>query len=80
MLGPQTYTLGNQFPGQHSELLIAPTVTNLTIAGAGEGKTVLDATNLGNRVLEISAGATVTLSNLTITGAHAPDGSPGGDR
>ena len=38
VLGPETYILGSQFPAQHSELDVAPTVTSLTISGAGESQ------------------------------------------
>ena len=51
--------------------------TPLTIIGAGAGATVIDATGLGDRVLSVAAGATITLERLTITGGHAPDGAAG---
>ena len=77
VLQAQRYTLGAQFPPQHDELLVAPTVTNLTISGAGEGKSTIDASALANRVFEIPAGANVTIKDLTITGGRAPAGSFG---
>ena len=51
--------------------------TPLTIIGAGATASVIDATGLGDRVLSVGAGATVTLERLTITGGHAPDGAAG---
>jgi CSLREA domain-containing protein len=72
---------------QHmGELVVVPTVTNLTIVGAGETKTTIAANqNLGDRLLEISPGATVTIKGLTLTngqaagGGFAAGGNPGGD-
>jgi CSLREA domain-containing protein len=59
------------------ELLIAGTVQNLTIEGAGAEQTLLDACKLGDRALEIKAGASVTLRELTITNGHAANGTLG---
>ncbi|HET7051990.1 MAG TPA: fibronectin type III domain-containing protein [Solirubrobacteraceae bacterium] len=62
------------------ELVIAPTVTNLTIVGAGETKTTIASRpNLVDRLLEISPGATVTIKDLTLTGGRAGVGNAGGD-
>src|SRR5262249_49813301 len=72
VLGPNRYNLG-----LFSELLVDPTVTNLTIKGAGEDKTTIDARFLGDRALEVSAGATVTLEGLTIANAQAHTGANG---
>lgn len=58
-------------------LHILGTATGLTISGAGQGSTKIDATGLGDRVLTIDAGAGVTLKGLTLTGGHAPDGTVG---
>lgn len=75
MLGAQTYPL-TAFPPP-GQLTIAPTVTTLTITGAGEGRTVIDADGLDDRVMQIAAGPTVTISDLTITGGHAATGAAG---
>jgi CSLREA domain-containing protein len=78
-------------PAGHYVLSIAPTgadddssgdlnvtgTTPFTVSGGGATSTVIDATGLGDRVLSVAAGATVTLEGLTITGGHAPDGAAG---
>lgn len=46
----------------------------ITIAGAGAGSTVVDGGGL-DRVLDVHAGATVTVQDLTITGGRAPAGA-----
>jgi hypothetical protein len=72
-LGAGTYDL---FAG---ELKVAATVTNLTIVGAGEGQTTIaghPGSSDSGRLFEIQGGATVTIHDLTLTGGHAPDGSP----
>ncbi|MGO9972437.1 MAG: choice-of-anchor Q domain-containing protein [Solirubrobacteraceae bacterium] len=53
------------------------TAGNLTIEGAGPGRTVIDACKLGDRALEIMPGASVTVKDLTITNGHAQDGTGG---
>src|SRR5438270_852021 len=63
VLGPQTYFLGGASAPAHGELQIAPTVTSLTIVGAGEGKTAIDGGQLGNRVFDVASGATLTLQS-----------------
>lgn len=53
--------------------------TNLTISGAGESATIIDANGL-DRVLRVGGSATVTLRRLTVTGGHGRagrNGSPG---
>jgi hypothetical protein len=50
---------------------------NLALAGASPARTVIDASGLGDRALLIAGGSTVSLSNLTIRGGHAPSGNPG---
>ncbi len=70
------YFLGNGGAPQ-TPLQIASTVTSLTIQGAGESHTTIDASGLGNRVFEVSPGAGVTIRDLEITGGHAPDGAAG---
>jgi hypothetical protein len=44
------------------DLDVARSVTNLTNAGAGMTATAIDATRLGDRVLDVGPGATVTIS------------------
>ncbi len=88
-LGSGRYALSLGGPDEGSnatgDLNIAGTVTNLTIVGAGAGATTVAADGLGDRVLNIAPGASVTLAGLTITGGNAPPGAsvtgnaPGGD-
>lgn len=59
------------------ELAVAGTVHNLTIAGVGPSKTILDACKLGDRALEVKSGATVIVRGLTITNGDAQAGSAG---
>ncbi len=59
------------------ELSVAGTVQDLTIEGAGPGQTVIDACRLGDRALEVMAGASVTLRGLTISNGHAREGGGG---
>jgi CSLREA domain-containing protein len=80
MLVTGTYALTIQGAGAANntgDLNLIGTVTDLTIEGAGTASTVIDATGLHDRVLNIASGASVTVSDLTLTGGHAPDGSPG---
>lgn len=44
----------------------------LTITGNGAGKTIIDASGLGDRVLHVFSGLTVELNDLTIRGGIAP--------
>ena len=60
------------------DLDIAGTVRNLTIAGVAEGVTTIDAAGLGDRVMDVAGGASVSISDLTISGGRAPAGAPGG--
>ena len=76
VLGAFTYDLGGPLPALGS-LSVAPTVTNLTIEGAAEGQTVIDASALHATALEIAAGTDVTLSGLTISNATASAGATG---
>ena len=73
VLGQGTYPLRNGL----GELKVTPQVTNLTIEGRGVNNTVIDASGLADRILEIQAGASVSVSDLTLTGGHAPDGAAG---
>jgi CSLREA domain-containing protein len=54
------------------------TAGDVTINGAGAGVTTIDARGI-DRVLNVLAGATTTLTNLTVTGGRAPDGVNGSD-
>jgi len=45
----------------------------MTIAGSGAASTIIDADGK-DRVLHVLTGATLTLTGVTITGGHAPDG------
>jgi CSLREA domain-containing protein len=76
VLKPGRYFLGSS-SAPHTPLQIASTVTSLTIAGAGESQTAIDAVSLGNRVFEVAPGATMTIRDLEIAGGHAPDGASG---
>ncbi|MGA9856347.1 MAG: choice-of-anchor Q domain-containing protein [Solirubrobacteraceae bacterium] len=79
--GPPTGCISTSSPrpsdNSWGELSVAGTVHNLTIKGAGPGRTVLDACKLGDRALQVMAGAGVTLKDLTITNGHAQDGTDG---
>jgi CSLREA domain-containing protein len=81
-LGPGTYVLSLPGPREDSnatgDLDVTGTVRNLTIEGAGAGVTTIDATQLGDRVMDIDSGATTTIRDLTISGGRAPAGTPGG--
>jgi CSLREA domain-containing protein len=72
VLNAGTFSLDNASLGG---LSVASTVTDLTIKGAGESLTTIDANGLGDRVLKIAGGADVTISNLTITHGNAPGGT-----
>ncbi len=81
-LGPQTYTLSG--PGDpRGDLKITK---DMTIIGQSQDQTIVRGENGWRaRIFEVERGATVTISNLTITGGHAdlagsvfavPAGSP----
>lgn len=78
VLGAQSYLLGP--PAPQAELSIAGSVRGLTIEGAGEARTTVDASALNNRILEVAPGGVVTIQDLTLTGGRAPAGAggPGG--
>ncbi len=79
--GPPTGCISTSEPrptdNSWGELSVSGTAGNLTIEGAGPGRTVIDACKLGDRALEIMPGASVTLKDLTITNGHAQDGTNG---
>jgi CSLREA domain-containing protein len=80
VLGAGTYSLSIPAAGVDDDStgdLNVTGATPLTIMGAGAGASVIDATGLGDRVLSVAAGATVSLRRLTITGGHARDGAAG---
>jgi CSLREA domain-containing protein len=60
------------------ELSVFGTVSDLTIEGAGPTQTVIDACKLGDRLLEVKSGATVTVRGISLTNGHARDGADGG--
>src|SRR5947209_7108020 len=73
----QRYQLGGSFPPGAGSMVIAPTVKNLTIAGAGSSDTVIDAGPLGNRAFQITSGASVTMLGIAIANASASGGAAG---
>jgi hypothetical protein len=78
--GPNTIVLpqGSLEMTQAQDIVIASGVAGLTIVGAGESATSVSAIG-ASRVLEIGAGATVTIRDLTLSAgaaAGAPAGSP----
>ncbi len=72
LLAPGTYTL-NPLNG---ELLVASTVTALTIEGSGEAATTLSG-DAATRVLAIAHGAPVLIDNLSIANGQAQAGAAG---
>jgi CSLREA domain-containing protein len=76
-LGPRRYVLSARPLDASSSLRIPSTVTDLAIVGSGEAATTIDAQSANARALEIAAGANVKLTDLTLTGGHAPDGAIG---
>jgi CSLREA domain-containing protein len=83
-LGSKTYVLTKHPAGPDDnstgDLNISTSVL-VTISGAGKSKTRIDATGLGDRVLDVASGSSLTMQRLTVTGGHAPDGAalgPGG--
>ncbi|HTX31172.1 MAG TPA: choice-of-anchor Q domain-containing protein [Solirubrobacteraceae bacterium] len=86
--GADTITLGagdyqltiagaDETANQTGDLNVFGTQATVTIAGAGEDVTSIDATSLGDRVLNIATGATATLRDLKLFGGIAPSGQPG---
>jgi hypothetical protein len=73
VLGQGTYSLHNGL----GELKVTPEVTDLTITGRGVDDTVIDASGLADRIIEVQAGASVTVSGLTMTQGRAAAGAPG---
>lgn len=54
--------------------------STITIRGTGARSTVIDATGLGDRVLDVLEGGSLALSRLTVTGGEAIDVNGGGIR
>ena len=82
VLGPDTYQLTIKPTGTDDQTtgdLDVTGTTPLAIQGAGMNATTISATGLGDRVLDVSLKATVTIEDLTLTGGHAPDGAAGKD-
>ena len=50
---------------------------NLTISGAGQDATIISAVGLGDRIIEVLNGFTLSMDHLTLTGGRAPDGTAG---
>ena len=48
---------------------------NLTISGAGQDATIISASGLGDRIIEVINSFTLNMDHLTLTGGHAPDGT-----
>jgi hypothetical protein len=63
--------------GDTSGDLNLPATAPLTIVGAGPGRTVIDASRLGDRALSVANGANLTLRSLRVAGGRAPDAKPG---
>jgi hypothetical protein len=72
-LGPGTYTLQSAFGGS---LPVGGSnkPTNLVIQGAGAGQTIIDASSLGDRVISVNPGATLTLEGVTLENGSSLDG------
>ncbi len=51
--------------------------SDIALTGAGAAHTVIRAV-ARDRILDVAAGNTVSVADLTMTGGHAPDGAPGG--
>jgi CSLREA domain-containing protein len=73
-----TITGAHEDANATGDLDVGGATSGLTIQGAGAGLTLIDGAGLGDRVLDIAAGApSVALTALTITDGHAPDGIAG---
>jgi hypothetical protein len=85
VLGAHTYTLSisptftppDSDDVRSGDLNVTALAGPLTISGAGAASTTVSATGLGDRILDIAAGANVVVSGLKLTGGHAPDGAAG---
>lgn len=87
ILGPGMYdlTILNQIDSDlddasTGDLDITDFTGSLTITGAGNGQTIINASALDDRVFDVLVGIDLTLEGVTITGGHAVDGSGGGIR
>lgn len=61
----------------YGDLTMTGNVHNLTIEGASATRTVIDGCQLGDRVVNVLAGATVTIHGVTIINGHLPGGRAG---
>ncbi|MGO8902250.1 MAG: beta strand repeat-containing protein [Isosphaeraceae bacterium] len=52
--------------------------TNVTIQGNGAANTIIDASGLGDRVLQVLPGGDLTLDGVTVTGGNESTGTGGG--
>jgi CSLREA domain-containing protein len=80
VLGPHEYDLtihpdANDLQ-QTGDLDVTGTVP-LTIEGGGVGSTTISGTNVQDRIIHVLAGATVTVEDMSLTGARAPSGANG---
>jgi hypothetical protein len=79
-LGPGTYnlTIASNSSGQGTSGGLYVTAQNLMIEGAGLGQTIINASGLGDRNLDVAAGANLTLEGVTIAGGTAGANQNGG--
>ena len=84
ILGSGTYALTLTGAGENNaftgDLDVTDTSGTLTILGAGNGQTIIDATGLDDRVFDVFTDADLTLHGLTVTGGNAVGTSGGGIR
>ncbi|HEV3341571.1 MAG TPA: choice-of-anchor Q domain-containing protein [Pirellulales bacterium] len=77
-LGPGTYNLTNAVgAGQVDDGTVGNlfvTDPNLTIIGAGEGQTIINASSLGDRVFQVRPQGGLHLVGLTVTGGNPSNG------
>jgi predicted outer membrane repeat protein len=84
ILGPGTFNLtiagAAESAALTGDLDITDLTGSLTITGAGSGQTIIDATDLGDRVFDVLSGANLTLDGVTVTGGYTELESGGGIR
>src|SRR5262249_39239078 len=59
------------------EVIVEPPAVSLTIVGAGDAHTVIDASGSGDRALEGRAGSSGIIRGVTMRGGQAALGTPG---
>jgi CSLREA domain-containing protein len=76
VLGPHVYALRIIPAGSDDNTTgdLNVTASAVTIVGAGEHATTIR-TSVQDRLLSVAAGASMSVTNLTLTGGHAPRGS-----